>query len=197
LIPDKAIDHAAALLAEDSIILHISKPRRTKLGHFKRSPDQKYPEISINEDLGLERFLFTLVHEIAHWKAYRDYGRRIKPHGKEWKHTFKMMMLPVLLEEVFAPEILRVIKAHLHSPKASSCSDPVLQKSFDDLEGIEKLTLEGIAEGSVFKLSNGRVFLKGERKRTRYLCKELVSNKNYLIPGMIPIVELAEEKSFI
>jgi hypothetical protein len=36
----------------------------------------------------------TLIHEIAHLVAFEKYGRNIKPHGQEWKHTFQQLMVP-------------------------------------------------------------------------------------------------------
>ncbi|NNC81991.1 MAG: transcription elongation protein SprT [Flavobacteriales bacterium] len=191
-VPEGAVTYSAELLAESPIVLHISRPRKTKLGHFKRTTSRSIPEISINVDLGPERFLFTLIHEIAHWKAFDLYGRGIRPHGREWKSLFIELIRPLLQKEVFSPGIAAVIQEHLRSPKASSCSDPQLQRAFDQAEGIHRPHLDEVPYGEVFTLSNGRSFIKGPRKRTRYLCQEVKSGKRYLIPGAIHVLDHVE-----
>ena len=40
------------------------------------------------------RFLITLLHELAHYDVCRKYAHYIKPHGKEWKFTFKKFYYP-------------------------------------------------------------------------------------------------------
>ncbi|NND95571.1 MAG: hypothetical protein HKN45_11970 [Flavobacteriales bacterium] len=197
LIPAAAIDHTTRLLSEGPITLHLSKPRSTKLGHFKRSNSSTYSEISINRDLGKQRFLFTLVHELAHWKAYRNYGRMIKPHGVEWKSLFKQMILPTVDDEVFDQELIKAIIAHLKSPKAASCSDPVLQRAFDRSEGLDIMTLDSVPIGSRFQLKNGRSFIKELKKRTRFLCIEIDTGRRFLIPGIAPVIERSLEKDEI
>jgi predicted SprT family Zn-dependent metalloprotease len=46
----------------------------------------------------------TLIHEIAHLVAFEKYGRNIKPHGQEWKHTFQQLMVPYIHQK-FIPII--------------------------------------------------------------------------------------------
>nr|WP_313791522.1 SprT-like domain-containing protein [Lacinutrix neustonica] len=52
--------------------------------------------MTINENLNHYKFLITLIHEIAHFEAYKAFGRYIKPHGLEWKRTFQKLMLPFI-----------------------------------------------------------------------------------------------------
>ncbi|HEY8935506.1 MAG TPA: hypothetical protein VIM65_21005, partial [Cyclobacteriaceae bacterium] len=45
----------------------------------------------------------------------------------------------------------------------------------------QQVALSEIPEGSIFKLQ-GRYFSKGKLRRTRVICKEIKSKKNYLVP---------------
>jgi SprT protein len=52
--------------------------------------------------------------------------------------------------------------------------------------------LSGIPEGSIFKLQ-GRYFKKGKLRRTRVLCQEMKTKRNYLVPmeAQVSDVQLA------
>lgn len=186
-IPESALAHIAGLLSEHPVEFHLSRPRVTKLGHYRSAHSGKPHLISVNSDLSPARFLLTLVHEIAHLKTYVEYGRGVKPHGLEWKRSFQEAMIPLLNEDVFPSSILPLIKEHLYSPKASSCSDPVLHKAFEKMEGRISLSLNEIPEGVEFSLRNGRTFIKGIKKRTRFLCLDPVSGRKYLVHGTAEI----------
>jgi hypothetical protein len=69
------------------------------------------------------------------------------------------------------------------NPKASSFADTQLTKVLRQYDkGAERLVvLSQIPEGSIFSI-RGRFFQKGILKRTRFLCKELKSKRNYLVP---------------
>jgi SprT protein len=72
----------------------------------------------------------------------------------------------------------------LANPKASSFSDPELTALFRSYD--EKLTkailVSQPGEGSIFSF-HGRWFKKGIAKRTRVLCLELKTKRNYLVPA--------------
>jgi hypothetical protein len=52
-----------------------------------------------------------------------------------------------------------------------------------DAEGSPVL-VEEIPFNSVFKLKDGRQFIKVAKNRTRYTCKEVSSGRIYLVPGL-------------
>ena len=83
-IPDSAIDYIDGLLDHDGLTVVVKPARKTRHGDYKLMPDGRH-QITINNNLNPYRFLLTLVHEIAHFDAFLNYGRTIKPHGKEWK----------------------------------------------------------------------------------------------------------------
>lgn len=179
-IPHQAIPLVLQLLKHEQLMVKVKKERKTRHGDYKRLTNGRH-EISVNSNLNPYRFLITLIHEIAHFEAYKNYGKFIKPHGVEWKHTFQHLMLPFLNPEIFPIDILPLLAKHFKSPKASSDSDIQLAyalKQFDapnDKTFIFELPLH-----STFKLYNGRVFKKGVKRRTRFECTEIKTGRLYL-----------------
>ena len=179
-IPNKAISQISELLNHDHLVVKIKNERKTRHGDYKRLPNGKH-QITVNSNLNNYRFLITLVHEIAHFEAYKNYGKLIKPHGIEWKRTFQHLMLPFLNPDIFPAELLPLLAKHFKNPKASSDTDIQLAyalKQFDapnDKTFIFELPLH-----STFQLYNGRVFQKGAKRRTRYECVEIKTGRLYL-----------------
>ena len=171
---------------DDSFILKIVKSRKTKLGDFRPNTSQKLQsKITINNDLNPYSFLITLVHEIAHHKVWLQNKRRLLPHGKEWKTEFKYLMLPFLHPSTFPDDIIKAVSKYLINPKASSCTDTNLYRtlSFYNEKDDTTLMLESLPQNGLFELSNNRIFQKGLKRRTRYLCTEVTTKKQYTIRG--------------
>jgi hypothetical protein len=179
-IPQPAITYVLELLKHDNLVVKIKNERKTRHGDYRKLPNGKH-QITVNANLNQYRFLITLIHEIAHFEAYKNYNRFIKPHGKEWKQTFQHLMLPVLNPEVFPLALLPLLAKHFKNPKASSDTDTSLAfalKQFD--EANDKTYVFEVPLGQTFKLYNGRVFKKGVKRRTRYEGVEVASGKLYL-----------------
>ncbi|RAJ19116.1 SprT-like family protein [Gelidibacter algens] len=179
-IPYQAIPDVIELLRHDNLVVKIKNERKTRHGDYRKLPNNKH-QITINSNLNHYRFLVTLIHEIAHFEAFNSYGRYIKPHGKEWKHTFQILMLPFLNPRVFPNELLPLLARHFKNPKASSDTDVKLAlalKQFDPPN--DKTYIFEVPLGGEFKLYNGRVFRKGVKRRTRYEGVEVASGKLYL-----------------
>ncbi len=138
-------------------------------------------QITVNATLNPYRFLITLVHEVAHLVAFEKFGRRILPHGLEWKRTFQLLMLPFIRPEIFPSKLLPLLAKHFINPKASSDTDARLSlalKAFDEKN--DKSYIFEIPDGSVFRIYNGRLFKKGNLRVKRYECIEISSGKTYL-----------------
>ena len=179
-IPIEAQSMVNNLLAVDNLTVKIKSERKTRHGDYRELPNGEH-QITVNSNLNPYRFLITLIHEIAHFEAYKKYARFIKPHGKEWKHTFQYLMLPFLRPEIFPMEILPLLATHFKNPKASSDTDTHLAlalKQFD--EPSDKTYVFEIPLGQSFKLYNGRVFKKGNKRRKRIECVEVKTGKLYL-----------------
>ena len=175
-----AIPQVLNLLKHDNLVVKIKNERKTRHGDYMRLPNGKH-QITINSNLNEYRFLITLIHEIAHFEAYKTYGRFIKPHGLEWKKTFQHLMLPFLNPEIFPIELLPLLAKHFKNPKASSDSDALLAlalKQFD--EPNNKTFIFEVPLGECFKLYNGKIFKRGEKRTKRFECVEVKTGRLYL-----------------
>ena len=179
-ISKESVPQILKLLEHDNLVVKIKSERKTRHGDYMRLPNGKH-QITINSNLNEYRFLITLIHEVAHFEAYKTYGKFIKPHGIEWKRTFQHLMLPFLNPNIFPKEILPLLAKHFKNPKASSDTDVNLAlalKQFD--EPNDKTYVFNVPFGHAFKLYNGKVFKKGNKRVKRFECTEIKTGKLYL-----------------
>jgi len=164
----------------NNVNLKIVNQRVTRHGDYRKMPDGRH-RVTINANLNPYRFLVTLVHEISHLEAFIKYGKFIKPHGKEWKLTFQRLMLPFLRPEVFPNHLLPVLAIHFKNPKASSDTDAKLSlalKQYDPPN--DKNYIFEIPYGGTFRLYNGKIFKRGNKRVKRYECLEVSTGRLYL-----------------
>ncbi len=190
-VPEAALSGVTGLILQYGFHLKITRPRNTKLGDYRAPHGGKGHRITVNGNLNQYAFLMVFLHELAHLIVQEKHGRKVLPHGKEWKYYFRELTLPYLNPDVFPPALLRVVAHHMKNPKASTSGDPQLTKAlrmYDD--GDIAKTVDDIALGQQFMLKNGRIFKKGEKQRTRHKCVELSSGKNYLVSGSAEAVPI-------
>ena len=176
-LPERAVLPCVELIQSNGVHLKIVKQRETRHGDYRPLPGGGHM-ITVNAMANRYRFLITLVHLVA----FESYGRRIKPHGVEWKHTFQRLMLPFLRPEIFPDRLLPYLARHFKNPKASSSTDTALAlalKFYDPMAGEGSCVFE-IPEGSLFRIANGRIFRRGACKVKRYQCVEVTTGKLYL-----------------
>jgi len=190
-IPVDSQNYIKGLLANHTAIIKVVKGRNSKLGDFRPVPKGQIPTITLNNDLNPLSFLITFLHEWAHLLIDEQFGRSVKPHGKEWKSYYQMLMVPILEIESLPKEFKAVLHQHIKKPKASALGDPILAKYLKQFDAFNGLHLEEIKSGSLFQLKNGLVLEKGEKRRTRYLCKDPKTKKQYTVHALAE-VELFE-----
>lgn len=179
-LPERAVTPCASLIKVNAVHLKIVGDRITRHGDYRRLPNGKH-QITVNASLNKYRFLITLVHEIAHLVAFEKYGRRIKPHGLEWKKTFQALMFPFIRPEIFPTKVLPVVANHFKNPKASSDTDAKLSLALKQFDPVSNKTyIFELPIGSVFRIYNGKLFKKGPKKIKRYECVELSSGRTYV-----------------
>ncbi len=180
-LPERAVPLCFDLIKENRVHLKVVNERVTRHGDYRRLPNGQH-QITVNATLNKYRFLITLIHEIAHLVAFEKYGRRIKPHGLEWKRTFQYLMLPLIRPEIFPSKLLPLLASHFKNPKASSSTDARLSvalKSFDPQQS-EKSYVYELPIGSIFQIYNGKIFKKGNKRIKRIECVEVKTGKLYL-----------------
>ena len=180
-LPELAIGPCFELIKESGVHLKIVNERVTRHGDYRRGKDGKH-QITVNASLNKYRFLITLIHEIAHLIAFEKYGRNIKPHGLEWKKTFQYLMLPFIRPEIFPSQLLPLLAKHFKNPKASSSTDAPLSialKQYDEQQS-EKTYVYELPIGCVFRIYNGKLFKKGNKRIKRYECLEITTGRMFL-----------------
>ena len=179
-LPEHAVKPVFELIVANQVHLKIVHERQTRHGVYRRALTGKH-EITVNASLNQYKFLITLIHEIAHLVAFAKFGRNIKPHGEEWKITFQRLMVPFIRPEIFPHHLLPLLARHFRNPSASSDTDTTLSlalKQFDQQN--DKNYVFEIPYGSVFRISNGKIFKKIAVRTKRFECLEISTGKTYL-----------------
>ena len=179
-IPDHAVKPVFELIVSNQVHLKIVNERQTRHGDYRKGISGKH-EITVNASLNKYKFLITLIHEISHLVAFEKFGRNIKPHGTEWKYSFQRLMIPYIRPEIFPNQLLPLLARHFKNPSASSDTDATLAlalKQFDQQN--DKNYVFEIPYGSVFRISNGKIFKKIAVRTKRFECLEISSGKLYL-----------------
>ncbi|HLV50828.1 MAG TPA: SprT-like domain-containing protein [Flavobacterium sp.] len=193
-LPEHSIDAVFELIKMHRIHFKIVNERVTRHGDYRKNRDGSH-QITVNANLNKYRFLMTTVHEIAHLVAFQKYGRAIKPHGIEWKHTFRLLMVPFINPLIFPNEILPVLARHFKNPTASSDTDAILSmtlKKFDPPS--DKVFIDEIQTGAFFRINDGRIFKKGKLRVKLFECTDVRNNKVYLFKPNVQ-VELLNTKN--
>ena len=192
-LPEKALSYCIMLWEQEPFHFQIAANRKTKLGDFRYRSDRTIQTITINTDLNTYQFLLTYIHEVAHLHAFIKHGKTITPHGKEWKSTFQELMDPLFNLQAFPFDLAVPLRNHLKNPKASSSSDLFLVKEMSKYdqqsENFKDIFLCDLLPGNRFLLS-GREFEKGESRRTRVICREIKTNKNFLIAQLAKVIPI-------
>lgn len=184
-IPRAAREYCLSLFRDYPFTLLLKPERQSLLGNYRYIVSTDTHVISVNKTLNPHAFLITYLHEVAHLLVKIRYNGRPLPHGKEWKKCFAELLKPVLSLDVFPTEILTPLIEYAKNPKASSMSDKRLAEVLHpDLWEEEGTKIVDIPDRAMFKFRK-RIFLKLYMKRSRCLCKDTKSGKNYLISGSL------------
>jgi SprT protein len=185
--PEGAVHFCYQLWKQERFNFKVSKSRKSKFGDFRYKHGETIQTISVNGDLNQYAFLITYLHEVAHHQTYKVHGPRVSPHGQEWKQAFSDLLTQSLQLDVFPQEIMPPLLKYISNPKASTASDPALYaalRAFDN--NPHEITLANIPDGAYF-LFRQRLFLKVNKRRTRSLCREIETGKEYLISELAPV----------
>jgi predicted SprT family Zn-dependent metalloprotease len=187
-MPEASARWGAELVVHHKVFLKITRSRNTKLGDYRWPQKDEGHVITINHDLNPYAFLITFTHEFAHLLCWEKHKNNVLPHGNEWQAEFASLLRQLMNMNVFPEDIKNVLLHRGESLKASSCTDPMLMKvlrRYDPDKGTH--LLHEIPHNSLFVLKNGEVFRKGEKRRTRYHCVHVHSNRGYLVSAIAEV----------
>ncbi|TAL59709.1 MAG: sprT domain-containing protein [Bacteroidetes bacterium] len=202
-IPEPAVDTIAEWIYTYNFKLKVKKPRSSREGDYTAPYSGKNHVITVNRDLNKYAFLITLIHEIAHLITWEKYKGSVSPHGKEWKSEYSKLLNYFLLKEkstdqeesLFPREISSILHTHSQRPSAASCSDIHLSRALRKFDSdTETLLLEKISADSSFRIvsiktkHSREIFIKGEKRRTRFKCIHARTKREYLIHALCKVV---------
>jgi SprT protein len=167
-------------LAASPVPVVMAKNRRSKHG-----------DITVNHDLHPVEFLITLAHEIAHFRNWKKHGRRVRPHGPEWRNEFREMLAELLKSGLLDREISAAITRHYFQRRliGSGSSEQLNRLLGKTVEDSGVLHVADIPEGTKFTLRSGKTFIKGRKLRKRYQCRDVVSSRTYSVHPMAEVKE--------
>lgn len=188
-LPAGAFPLVAPYFNHHTIQLTLTKERNSILGNYRNPIHAQQPhKISINGNLNPYSFLITLLHEIAHLVTYTQFKHTVAPHGTEWKNNFKHILHPFLLQHIFPTDIANALHNYCNQVKASTCGDPMLYKTLKNYDKkTENVFIETLPLLSFFKTKDGSIYQILEKRRTRYTCMHIASQKKYLFPGIYEV----------
>jgi len=158
--------------------LKITRKRVTKFGDFRGSVREIPNRISVNSNLNEYAFLITLTHEFAHLLVWLKHQHKVKAHGSEWKIEFATLMDVLLTKNIFPGHLKVVLQIHMKNPPASSARDINLINELKKYDApTNTVQLAELEEQTTFLLNDKRIFIKGKKRRTRYICKEISSQR--------------------
>ena len=189
-LPENALPYLKIWFGSYPCHLKITKNRNSKLGDYRKLPDKSH-QITVNGTLEPQLFFFVLTHELAHLIAFEKYGRRISPHGAEWKQTFREMLLESLT--VYTEDLRPIIQKFSKSPKANFMASPDLVKYFHRPEEDDEQTfIENLKKGELFEYKK-EIFVIEETTKKRYLCKNIKSSRKYYFRNLAQVKKLKSE----
>ncbi len=188
-VPEDVVDDCIEWIRTHRITVRIKRSRQSKYGDYMPPVAGENHKITINHDLNKYAFLITFTHEVAHLLCFNKHGNRVMPHGAEWKREFKNLLIPFLYKGVFPEDIKKAVIGYIKDPAASSCTDLHLQKALSlynaKKEGWQHL--EDLSEGSTFKTTSGKVFIKGKKLKKNFECIEATHRHKYFIHPLMEV----------
>jgi hypothetical protein len=192
-VPEEAVPLLLPFLVEHKVKLTIKSERKTRYGDYRHPFQGKGHRISVNAGLNKYKFLVTLIHEMAHLYAWELHKNTIQAHGPEWKQCFKHLLKPFIEQHIFPENVEHAILRSIHNMKASSCSDLSLMRALSEFDetNSDAQTIESIPEGSLFRYQS-LVYRKLKKRRTRFECVELQTNRLFMFHPLANITPILE-----
>lgn len=189
-LPDESLDIVLQFIQQYKIHLLVTQKRKTILGNYKHAGLQSNHKISVNGNLNKYEFLITFLHELAHLLTYEQFKNKVEPHGKEWKFFYSKLLTEFVQLKIFPNDIVIALQKSILNPAATANGETdllrVLRK-YDTANNPQLQMIENITTHSKFSIENGRIFIKGQKRRKRIECIEISTNKIYLFNPLVEV----------
>ncbi|MFC4686249.1 SprT-like domain-containing protein [Epilithonimonas pallida] len=190
-LPENTLPFLKKWFADYFIHIKITKNRNSKLGDYRKLPDKSH-QITVNSTLDKQLFFFVLTHELAHLIAFEKFNNRISAHGKEWKDTFREMLLESI--DIYTDDLKPIIRRFSSNPKANFMASPELVRYFhienpeDQFVFVEDLSVK---DNFHYKGDQYEIL---EKKKKLYLCINLNNSKKYLFRPLAKVEKLIRDE---
>lgn len=200
-LPEQAVEWVYSYLDRHKVHFHITLERRSKLGDYRwpqAAGGHDYHEISINGDLNPWLFFWVFLHESAHLETHLKYNR-VAPHGHEWQEEYRQLLAAhaALFPTDVQPLLQRLVRRIPLSRTLVRQVEERLHHYDPGYSAADHLTLDRVhaesnsAAGIRFRLKARPeiLFESVERRRTRWLCRDVASGRQYTVAGTAEITE--------
>ena len=189
LFPNNCAETVLELAGHRKARFLVRSSRRSKLGDFRPAQKGREAVITVNGDLNPYHFIIIFLHELAHLEVWENSGPHVQAHGKEWKEAFSSLVQLFYIRNTFPLDLDLAIRGLIDRPRASSFADTSLLQALRRYDGEENKStiLDELEEDAYFRLKNGKIYKKLEKRRSRILCAEVGSRKKYLIHKMAEV----------
>lgn len=185
-LPAEAVNLVYDYLNFHKVHFHITLERMSKLGDYRwPHPDHPFHEISINGNLNPFFFLWVFLHEAAHLETHLKY-KGVQPHGHEWQEEYALLLKQHA--SLFPPEVQPLLAKYTRRIPLSHPVGKEIEAAlhrYDPDYNPDLQTLDSLQPGDRFRLKSrpSTLFEANERRRTRWLCTDLATGRQYLVSG--------------
>lgn len=197
-LPSQAVNGVYDYLNRYKIHFHITRGRASKLGDYRRPySEHNFHEMSINGDLNPYLFLWVFLHEAAHLETHLKYDG-VAPHGHEWQEEYRQLIISHAA--LFPPEVQPLLARYVRRIPLNRSTlrqiEASLHRYDEGYSDEEHLTLDRYmalreqAANSHFRLKSKPdiLFTPVERRRTRWLCRDTATGRQYTVAGSAEII---------
>lgn len=190
-LPAESVGWVYDFLNQYKVHFHVTRERRTKYGDYRwPQPNHLFHEMSVNGDLNPYLFLWVFLHEAAHLETHLKYSD-VQPHGHEWQAEYARLLAERLGD--FPDEVRPVVSRYASRVPLSRVLgrriEEALRRYNAGAQDAPILYLDDLPVGSRFRLKRkpALIFVSIERRRTRWLCRDEGSGRQYLVSGSAEI----------
>ena len=194
-LPEQAVGWVYDYLDRHKVHFHITRGRRSKYGDYRwPQPRHTFHEISVNGDLNRYLFLLVFLHEAAHLETHLKYSS-VLPHGHEWQAEYARLVgsMSWCFPDEVRPLLARYVAKVPLQRSLGREIDESLRRYDAGAQDVEVLHLDDLPAGSRFRLKSkpDLLFESVERRRTRWLCRDVSSGRMYTVAGRAEVINCA------